>query len=107
MIKKSFIVLMGLLLLMSSASIAREVQKVGTTSLQTLKISSSVRAIGMGDAYCAVADDIQSIFWNPAGLIYIDGMSAVFTHVNMPADIQFNTAAFAKRLDRYNVVGVH
>ena len=26
------------------------------------------KALGMGGAFCAVADDISAIYWNPAGL---------------------------------------
>ena len=86
------------LLFSASAAQATEVQKVGTTSMQTLKVATSVRAIGMAETYCAVADDIQSTFWNPAGLIHIEGTAAEFSQINMPADIQFNTAAVAKKL---------
>ncbi|MBM3328111.1 MAG: PorV/PorQ family protein [Calditrichaeota bacterium] len=96
-----------LALTVATASLGREVQKVGTTSLTTLKVTTSVRAAGMGDAYCAMADDIQSIFWNPAGLYHLKGTSAAFTQINMPADIQFNTAAVARNLGRIGVVGVH
>ncbi|OGO41433.1 MAG: hypothetical protein A2Z04_07085 [Chloroflexi bacterium RBG_16_57_9] len=84
-----------------------EVQKVGTTSMQTLRIAASVRAIGMGETFCAVADDIQSIFWNPAGLIHINGGEALFSQINMPADIRFNTLALAKNYGRKGVLGLH
>lgn len=97
----------SLALFIGTTSFAREVQKVGTASLTTLKISTSVRAIGMGDAYVATADDIGSIFWNPAGLIHVTGNSAAFTQINMPAEVQFNTAAFAKNMGRSGVFGVH
>jgi len=93
--------------LLSADGVAREVQKVGTSSLTTLKISTSVRAIGMGDAYVAMADDIGSIFWNPAGLIHVQNNSAAFTQINMPADVQFNTAAYARNMGRFGVFGVH
>lgn len=33
-----------------------------------LKIGVGARAIGMGNAYTAMADDADSMFWNPAGL---------------------------------------
>jgi hypothetical protein len=33
-----------------------------------LKIGVGARAIGMGNAYTATADDADSMFWNPAGL---------------------------------------
>ncbi|NQU04931.1 MAG: hypothetical protein HQ568_02480, partial [Calditrichaeota bacterium] len=87
-----------LVLLMLSVSItqASEVQKVGTNSLQVLKIATSVRSIGMGETSVAVVDDIQSIFWNPAGLIHLKGSSVLLSQINMPADIQFNTFAVAK-----------
>ena len=87
--------------------LADEVQKVGTSSLQTLKVSTSARAIGMGETYVAVADDIQSIFWNPAGLIHLQGTAAYFAQINMPADVQFNSAAVARNMGRYGVLGVH
>ncbi|NQT35266.1 PorV/PorQ family protein [bacterium] len=97
------------LALLFSASVTRatEVQKVGTTSMQTLKVATSVRAIGMAETYVAVADDIQSTFWNPAGLIHIEGTAAEFSQINMPADIQYNTAAVAKKLNPNTVLGVH
>ena len=104
--RKHFFVLL-VLLFAAGSGLSREVQKVGTTSLSTLKISSSVRAIGMADAYCAAADDIQSAFWNPAGLIHLEGTAAYFSQINMPADIQFNTAAVARNLGRRGVIGLH
>jgi len=104
--KRNLIVVL-LLLLAFGTSAAREVQKVGTTSLTTLKISTSVRAIGMGDVFVANADDIQATFWNPAGLIHVKGKSVAFTQINMPAGIQFNTAAVAMSLGRKGVIGVH
>lgn len=42
--------------------------KAGITSATFLKIGIGARANGMGEAFCAVADDANSIYWNPAGL---------------------------------------
>ena len=36
---------------------------------------SSVRALGMGDAFTAVADDESSLFYNPAGLARVRGLN--------------------------------
>jgi hypothetical protein len=36
-----------------------------------LKVPVGARAIGMGSAFVAVADDATAPFWNPAGLIYL------------------------------------
>lgn len=105
--KNRYLYILLALLIVTGPGLSREVQKVGTSSLQSLKISSSVRAIGMADAYCAMADDIQSTFWNPAGLIYLKGTSAYFSQINMPADVQYNTAAVAKNFGQRGVIGVH
>jgi hypothetical protein len=98
---------LALLLALAGAARADEVQKVGTTSMQMLKVATSTRAIGLGETYTSVADDIQSVFWNPAGLIHINGTSVYFAQINMPADVQFNSAAVARNYGRYGVLGVH
>ena len=46
---------------------------VGLSGFQFLKIGQGARAVAMGDAYTAVADDINAIFWNPAGLTGVRG----------------------------------
>ena len=100
-------ILIILAVLFAGSSFSREVQKVGNSSLVFLKISQSVRAIGMGDSYVAIADDIQATFWNPAGLIHVKGTVAVFNQINMPADIAVNSMSVARNLGRRGVVGVH
>jgi len=36
-----------------------------------LKIGVGARALGMGEAYVAVADDPSAAYWNPAGLVFV------------------------------------
>jgi hypothetical protein len=43
-------------------------QKVGTSSLQFLKVMPTARATGMGDAFTSLASGSEAAFWNPAGL---------------------------------------
>jgi hypothetical protein len=38
-----------------------------------LAIEEGARATGMGGAFTAVADDATAVFWNPAGLAFMDG----------------------------------
>lgn len=42
--------------------------KVGTTAAEFLTIPVGAKAIGMGGAFVAVADDITAAYWNPGGL---------------------------------------
>ena len=41
----------------------------------TSTANSSVRALGMGDAYTALADDESALFYNPAGLARVRGIN--------------------------------
>ena len=45
-----------------------EFKKLGTTGFNFVKIDLSARPAAMGSAFMAISDDINSIFWNPAGL---------------------------------------
>jgi len=38
---------------------------------ETARAFSGTRALGMGGAYTAVADDAAAVFWNPAGLLQV------------------------------------
>lgn len=49
---------------------------------ETSTLNSSVRALGMGDAFTAVADDDSSLFYNPAGLARVRGLNMKFFSVD-------------------------
>ena len=44
---------------------------VATTSAAFLEIGPGARSLGMGSAYVSVASDASSIYWNPAGIVYV------------------------------------
>lgn len=72
-----------------------------------LKLGQGARAIGMGEAYVAVADDISSLYWNPAGLASIEDIGATFMYSKWLADINYNYVAGvlpAEKLD--GVLGI-
>jgi hypothetical protein len=74
--KKSTCVILLLIALLgwnlNTARAQTSTSKVGTTAAQFLKISAGARAVGMGGAYTALANDINSIYWN-RGLARIGG----------------------------------
>ena len=45
-----------------------DVSKVGTTAASFLEIGIGSRAIAMGGAFVAVANDATALYWNPGGL---------------------------------------
>ncbi|GIS71562.1 MAG: hypothetical protein CM1200mP10_11390 [Candidatus Neomarinimicrobiota bacterium] len=56
-----------------------EFKRVGKSGFGFLKISPSARAAGMGDAFTAVANDVTTIFYNPAGLTKLKPLISVLT----------------------------
>jgi hypothetical protein len=70
--------------------------KTGTAGLQFLKIGIDARAIGMGEAYTAVTDDISSVYWNPAGLALKPQNQILFSHTQWVADIMYEFFAASK-----------
>lgn len=70
------------------------IERVGTTSFQFLKIPVGVRGIGMGNAFVAGAVDASAVYWNPSGLGWTTHREVLLTHINMPADINYDNVAF-------------
>jgi hypothetical protein len=75
--------------------------KTGTAGLQFLKLGVDARAVGMGEAYTAVSNDISSTYWNPAGLALQTDMHKqfFFNHTSMPADISHEFVAGSYKTD--------
>lgn len=60
--------------------------KVGMAGLPFLKIGVG-RCTGMGEAFCAVADDATAAYWNPAGLALVKSRQIIANHIDWLADI--------------------
>jgi hypothetical protein len=63
-------------------------QRSGTAMYQFLKIGVGGRAVGMGEAFVAVADDASALYWNPAGIVQIGHNELIFSHINWPVDVK-------------------
>jgi len=73
-------------------------ERVGTASGSFLKIGVGAKAVGLGEAFTAVADDATTVFWNPAGLTNLEGRHAHFSHAAWIADIDYEYIAYAQSL---------
>jgi hypothetical protein len=74
------------------------ITKVGTTSAQFLKIGVGSRAIALGGAYVAEANDLSALYWNPAGLTRMRGSAVQLAYTDYLADVQYNFAAVGTNL---------
>jgi hypothetical protein len=69
--------------------------RVGTTTANYLEIGLGSAGCAMGEAYVSVADDISSIYWNPAGLGYLDNNEVLFLYHPWIANTKIYFAGFA------------
>ncbi len=92
---KRIALLLAALLMLSGAAFGEQFAKVGTFGGQFLKLGTSARGTGMGSAYTGVADDANSVFWNPGGLVNVVTNEVAINHVEWPADINLTSIVIA------------
>ena len=80
------------------------VSNKGTVAASFLEIGVGARAEAMGGAYAAEAGRPEMIYWNPAGLAYLNGVATSFTHTEWLADTQFDFFTLATPLPFFNSV---
>ncbi len=99
--------LIGLVMLLMLPSLVYSQAKVGTTGLNFLELGVSARAMGMAEAFTAGVTDASAVYYNPAGLPYVYGKEVMFTHISMPAGINYEFAAMVFPMESFNgVVGI-
>ncbi|MCG2726298.1 MAG: PorV/PorQ family protein [Elusimicrobia bacterium] len=79
-------------------------EAIGTTTADFLNLPIGARAAAMGGAYTAISEDASAIFWNPAGLIQISKLSAIFMRTSYVADINYQYMAYAHRMSYDSVL---
>ena len=78
---------------------------VGTAGAQFLKIGPGARVDSLGGAFGALANDVTSIYWNPAGISQLEKVSFSDTQIFWLADIRYNYLAFATPIENVGTIG--
>jgi hypothetical protein len=81
-------------------------QRAGTSSMTFLKIGVGARACGMGGAFVGMAKNVESLFWNPAGVGWLKRPGFAFHYLSLPADIRYAAAGAVLPLQRWGTVGL-
>jgi hypothetical protein len=66
-----------------------------TTGADFLKIDSGARSQGMGGAFTAMADDVNALTWNPAGIALLPHAEVGYLHMLYLSDIGYNFGGVA------------
>ena len=81
---------------------SQTINRYGTTTANFLEIGVGSGPTAMGDAQVALADDVSSIYWNPAGLGFLDGKELAMRHVNwlpgLADDLYYEFLAYRKKM---------
>jgi hypothetical protein len=95
----------AILLLLSS--IITQSQSVRKYSNEFMNIGVDAAALGMSNAVTAFTGDVNSGYWNPAGLLKIEDSEASLMHASYFANIaQYDYAAYAKKIDDRSAWGI-
>ncbi len=101
--KKIKFILLSFALSMSTYSVYA--QKVGTTSMQFLKVMPCARATAMGDAYVALATGAEAVYWNPAGIALTQGNEFSSSYIDWIFDFQQGALSYAISLGDFGALG--
>lgn len=78
----------------------------GTTTADFLELGVGARAIALGQAYTAAADEATAVYWNPADLTLVSGRSATLMHALYLDSSFFDYAGYAQNLGAAGAVGL-
>ena len=81
--------------------------RTATTGWQFLKLNPGARSAGMSESFLAVADDVSSLYWNPAGLTQLDSNKMHFEvdYTNYIAQTSLAFAGITYRLGYNTLIG--
>jgi hypothetical protein len=82
-------------------------QALRSFSNEFLSLGVDAAAFGMGKAVIASSDDVNSIYWNPAGLVNVDDMQGALMHAEYFQGIgKYDYASFAKPINEESTFAV-
>lgn len=100
----AILIAMGLLIITAGVPTAKAVNihdGAGTVGAAFLKIEGGSRPVGMGGAFAGLANDVNTIFWNPAGLTAVhDQELTAMQHFSF-ADINNQSIGYAQRVNGF------
>lgn len=79
--------------------------KKGLVGAKFLNLSVGTRAVAMGEAFSAVGDNAETIYWNPAGISSTIGTSVYIDRIDYWAEIGINSISFVQSLGPLGAVG--
>jgi len=78
--------------------------RAGTTGFSFLKLGVGAKAVAMGGAFTAIADDPSAVYYNPSGTIHLKRRELLAGYHNYVLDIQSGFIAYSQPLlEKYSL----
>jgi len=78
----------------------------GTSAGQFLKLGAGARAAAMGEAYSAICEDADAVYWNPGALGGIRRISGIFMHADLFTELNYEYLGYAQPLKNSGGLGL-
>jgi len=92
--------IISIVLVIPFVSVASIPDEMGTNEAAFLKIDAATRPTAMGGAFVGVANDVNSVFWNPAGLTQMEKRELTAMYNSWFAGIHYASGAYSQPLGK-------
>ncbi len=97
--------LLSVALVFSFGLVAQAAEDAGLPG-DFLNFGAGARPLGMGRAFTAVADDVDALYWNPAGLSSFRSSQVEFQHSPLPVEGSEQYIAYAQPVYALGSIGI-
>lgn len=105
--KKLLLLKNYLVILLTLTTLATTGQATRKYSNEFMNIGVDAASLGMSNAVVSHTSDVNSGYWNPAGLVHVEDKQVALMHSSYFANIaNYNYIAFAMPLDNRSAVGI-
>ncbi len=103
---KKILLGLGITGILVSQAGAKSYDDAGEAAEVFLKLGCGARAIAMGEAYGAVAEDATAIHWNPAGLADLSAREATFMYNEYLEGIRYGHVGYIPVMTQDGAIGI-
>lgn len=79
--------------------------ETGDSAASFLSLGVGAKASGMGNAYSAVSDGAESLYWNPGAVVLNDSKKLSFTHTAYIESTSYDTLYFSDKIKENSAFG--
>jgi len=94
---RRYLLILGALALLLAGAQPAAAGGVGTSLAAFLEVDGGVRQIGLGGAFTGLSDDAMCVFYNPAGLRFLEGSEVHVSASEWIADISYQHMCYGFR----------